>query len=216
MQVTRENLSTNKVKLTIALDDSEWNQVLDRAAAKLAETRKVEGFRPGKAPRDVIVARLGEGPVLSEAIEFGVEEYYPKAARQEGLRPVAFPALSVEKATITDALVFNAEVSVLPEVKLGDYTKIRVEREVPEVTEEMIGNTLEDLRKKSAEHVEVERPAAEGDLVEIDFVGSVDGQEFPGGASKNHPLVLGDKMFIPGFEEGVVGMSAGEEKDVEK
>lgn len=215
MEVSRENLAGNKVKLTITLDAGEWSALLDKAAEQLSAQVKIEGFRPGKAPRSVVAGKVGEGSLLSAAIEEAVQKYYPEAARKEELRPVSFPAISVDKGSLEEPLVFTAEVGVMPEIKLGDYKSIRVKKVVPEVTEEMVTETLEGLRKKAAEYVEVERPVQEGDWTEIDFTGSVDGKEFPGGSSKNHPLVIGEKMFIPGFEEGLVGMKAGENKNIE-
>lgn len=215
MQINRENLAGNKVKLTVALDQTEWEAVLDRTTQELSSNIKIEGFRDGKAPRAVVVTKLGEGRVISAAIEMAVEQYYPKAAQQEELKPIAFPSIAVEKGTLETPLEFSAEVAVLPEVSLGDYSKIRVKKEVPEVTDAMIEDALEGLRKKTAEYTEVDREVQQGDWTEIDFTGSVDGVEFPGGQSKNHPLVIGDKMFIPGFEEGIVGMKKGEEKTIE-
>lgn len=215
MQVARENLAGNKVKLTITLGAEEWSAFLDKAAEQLSAQVKIEGFRPGKAPRSVVVAKVGEGTVLSAAVEDAVEKHYREAAQKEELRPISFPAITVDKGSLEEPLVFTAEVSVMPEIKLGDYKSIRIKKQVPEVTEAMLAETLEGLRKKAAEYVEVEREVKDGDWTEIDFTGSVDGKEFPGGASKNHPLVIGEKMFIPGFEEGLVGMKAGEDKDIE-
>jgi trigger factor len=216
MQVKREDLPGNKVKLTISLDMEEWNPMVAKAAEEISKNMNIEGFRPGKAPLDVVMAKAGEARVISVALEEAVEKYYPQAARDEGLRPIAFPSMAVEKGGLTEPLVFTAEVLVMPEVRLGDYTKIRVKVEKTEIDEAEVTKTLEGLQKKSAEHVDVEgREAKEGDWAEIDFTGTVDGVEFPGGASKNHPMVIGEKMFIPGFEEGVVGMKVGEEKNVE-
>lgn len=215
MEITKESLAGNKVKLTISLEMSEWSPYLDRATEELSANIKIEGFRPGKAPREVVITKVGESTLVSSALEMAVEEIYPKVAREQEIKPIAFPAMSVEQAGIDKPLKFVAEVAVMPEVVLGDYSKIRVKKEVAEVTEAMVEETLEGLRKKAAEYTDVDREAREGDWTEIDFTGMVEGKEFPGGASKNHPLVLGEKMFIPGFEEGVVGMKAGEEKEIE-
>lgn len=215
MEVGRENLAGNKVRLTITLTMGEWDALLDKAAEQLSAQVKIEGFRPGKAPRSVVASKVGEGSLLSAAIEEAVQKYYPEAARKEDLRPISFPAISVEKGSLDEPMVFTAEVGVMPEVKLGDYKSIRVKKVVVPVTDEMVMETLEGLRKKTAEYVEVERPVQDGDWTEIDFTGSVDGKEFPGGSSKNHPLVIGEKMFIPGFEEGMVGMKSGENKEIE-
>jgi len=215
MQITKSNGDSNHIKLAIALEMGEWSAVLDKAAEKVSATIKIDGFREGKAPRDVVIAKAGEARVISEAIELAVEQYYPVAVRQENLRPIAFPKVSVEKGNLTEALEFTAEVAVLPEVVLGDYSKIKLEKKVEKVGDEEVEGVLKSLQKKAVEFQEVERPAAMGDWTEIDFDGFVDGKPFEGGASKKHPLILGDKVFIPGFEEGLVGLGKGEEKDIE-
>ena len=203
------------MKLTISLDKSEWERVLDRAAAKVSEGMKIPGFRDGKAPRAVVIAQVGEARVVSTAIELAVEEFYPQAAKQERLKPVAFPKISAEKGGLTDALTFTAEVTVLPEVKLGDYSKLRVKKTVEPVKDEQIEEVLKSMQKRAVEFQPVEREAKLGDWAEMDFEGFVDGQPFEGGSSKKHPLILGDKLFIPGFEEGMVGMRAGEDREIE-
>ncbi len=203
------------MKLTISLDKSEWERVLDRAAAKVSEGMKIPGFRDGKAPRAVVIAQVGEARVVSTAIELAVEEFYPQAAKQEPLKPVAFPKISAEKGGLTDALTFTAEVTVLPEVKLGDYSKLRVKKTVEPVKDEQIEEVLKSMQKRAVEFQPVEREAKLGDWAEMDFEGFVDGQPFEGGSSKKHPLILGDKLFIPGFEEGMVGMRAGEDREIE-
>ncbi|MFA5009980.1 MAG: trigger factor [Patescibacteria group bacterium] len=215
MKITKSNGEKNHVKLAIALEMTEWQGVLDKAAEKVSTTIKIDGFREGKAPRDVVIAKAGEARVISEAIELAVEQFYPSAVRQENLRPIAFPKISVEKGNLNEPLEFTAEVAVLPEVVLGDYSKIKLEKRVESVGDEQVEGVLKSLQKKAVEFQEVERVAQMGDWAEIDFDGFVDGKPFEGGASKKHPLILGDKVFIPGFEEGLVGLGKGEEKDVE-
>lgn len=215
MKITKSQGETNHIKLAIALEMGEWTAILDKASEKVAGSIKIDGFREGKAPRDMVIAKAGEARVISEAIELAVEEYYPQAVRQENLRPIAFPKVSVEKGNLTEALEFTAEVAVLPEVVLGDYSKIKLTKKVTEVTDADVEAVLKSIQKKAVEFQEVERVAQMGDWAEIDFEGFVDGKTFEGGSSKKHPMILGDKVFIPGFEEGLVGLGKGEEKDVE-
>lgn len=215
MKINKDIAGKNKVKLAIALEASEWSAILDKAAGKVSEGLKIDGFREGKAPRDIVVAKAGEARVISEAIELAVEQYYPVAVREENLKPIAFPKISVEKGNLTEPLEFTAEVAVLPEVVLGDYSSIKVARSKEQVSDADVDAVLKNLQKKAVEFQEVERPAAMGDWAEIDFEGFVDGKPFEGGASKKHPLILGDKVFIPGFEEGLVGLGKGEEKEIE-
>jgi trigger factor len=215
MKITKSNGDSNHIKLAIALEMTEWQAILDKASEKVAMGIKIDGFREGKAPRDIVISKAGEARVISEAIELAVEQYYPVAVRQENLRPIAFPKVSVEKGNLTEALEFTAEVAVLPEVTLGDYSNIKLAKKVEEVTDANVDEVLKSLQKKAVEFQEVERVAQMGDWTEIDFEGFVEGKPFEGGTSKKHPLILGDKVFIPGFEEGLVGLGKGEEKDVE-
>ncbi len=212
MQVKKEELSKTKVKLTVSLDESEWNQVIDKAISELGAHVELPGFRAGKAPKDMIIGKVGEARVISHAIELAVEQYYGPAAMQEELRPVAYPSIAIEQAGLTEPLSFVAEIPVLPEIKLGDYKTIKLAKKVEPLPEAQVDQVIEDMRKRAAEQVVVEREVQEGDWVEIDFTGLLDGVPFPGGESKHHPMVIGDKMFIPGFEEGIVGMKVGENK----
>jgi len=215
MEIIKSATDSNHIKLAIQLTSSEWEAVLTKASEKLAQGIKIDGFREGKAPRDVVIAKAGEARVISEAIELAVEQYYPVAVRQENLRPIAFPKVSVEKGNLTEALEFTAEMAVLPEVVLGDYSKIKLTKKVEPVGDAEVEAVLKSLQKKAVEFQEVERQAQMGDWTEIDFEGFVEGKPFEGGNSKKHPLILGDKVFIPGFEEGLVGLGKGEEKDVD-
>ena len=215
MKITKTAGEKNKVKLAIALELSEWNSILDKASGKVSEGLKIDGFREGKAPRDIVIAKAGEARVISEAIELAVEQYYPIAVKEENLKPIAFPKISVEKGNLTEPLEFTAEVAILPEVVLGDYSKIKIEKRVESVESKDVEAVLKNLQKKAVEFQEVERVAQLGDWAEIDFEGFVEGKPFEGGASKKHPLILGDKVFIPGFEEGLVGLGKGEEKEIE-
>jgi len=215
MKVTKSQSDKNHVKLAITLEMTEWTAILDKASAKVSEGMKIDGFREGKAPRDIVIAKAGEARVVSAAIELAVEEFYPVAVKQENLRPIAFPKISVDKGNLTEPLEFTAEVAVLPEVVLGDYSKIKLEKRVESVGDEQIEDVLKNMQKKAVEFQEVERKAAMGDWTEIDFDGFVEGKPFEGGSSKKHPLIIGDKVFIPGFEEGLVGLGKGEEKDIE-
>ena len=215
MKVTKSQSDKNHVKLAITLEMTEWTAILDKASAKVSEGMKIAGFREGKAPRDIVIAKAGEARVVSAAIELAVEEFYPVAVKQENLRPIAFPKISVDKGNLTEPLEFTAEVAVLPEVVLGDYSKIKLEKRVESVGDEQIEDVLKNMQKKAVEFQEVERKAAMGDWTEIDFDGFVEGKPFEGGSSKKHPLIIGDKVFIPCFEEGLVGLGKGEEKDIE-
>jgi trigger factor len=214
MKVEKTSAESGSVSLKIVLDKKEWDKALEAAANKISETEKFEGFRAGKVPFKVVMAKVGEARVLSVAIEDAINLHYPNAVREADIKPVAMPKVAVDKATPTEPLEFTAEVAILPEVELGDYKSIKVTREAEAVTDEQVDKVLDDMRKRAAEFVEVEREAKKGDWAEIDFAGTINGAPFEGGESKNHPMIIGDGMFIPGFEEGLEGMKVGETKDV--
>lgn len=214
MKVEKTSAGAGSVSLKIVLDKKEWNEALNKAAVKISESEKLEGFRAGKAPLKVVMAKVGEARVLSVAIEDAINVYYPAAIKEIELKPVAMPKVAVDKATPTEPLEFTAEVAILPEVELGDYKSIKVKKQVEEIKDEQVDKVLDDMRKRAAEFTEVERVAKKGDWAEIDFAGTIDGKPFEGGISKNHPMILGDNMFIPGFEAGLEGMKVGETKDV--
>src|SRR5690606_20594842 len=130
MQVTQGVGDKGKVKLTVSLEQSEWDSLLTQAASDIAAQVKISGFRPGTAPKELVINNVGEAKVISAAIELAVQKYYGEAVRETGIKPIAFPAVGVETAALNEPLVFTAEVLVLPEVKLGDYKSIRVKKEL--------------------------------------------------------------------------------------
>jgi len=201
-----------KVKIKIELGVDEWKQALEQAANKVSESLEIKGFRPGKAPLDVVINQAGEARVLSEAADISVGKYYAEAVKEHGLIPLVQPKISVEDLGVDKPLVFSVEIIVMPEVTLGDYKKIKVDKKPIEIDETQVEKTLKDIQRRAAKFTEIDRPSKIGDWMEIDFLGKLDGKPFQGGESKNHPLVLGDKVFLPEFEEALVGLKAGDEK----
>ncbi|OGB74656.1 trigger factor, partial [candidate division Kazan bacterium RIFCSPHIGHO2_01_FULL_49_10] len=200
------------VTLHIALDATEWAEALKNASAKISEQIEVKGFRKGKAPMDVVTAQVGETRILSEASELSINQYYYQAIVQEEVSPVGPPKIIVDEIGLNKPLKFTAEIAVMPEIELGDYQKIKVKPEKVEITDEQIDNVLKNLQRREVSFKEIEREAKPGDWVEIDFDGKLDGVSFDGGKSANHPLIIGDGVLLPDFEEALVGMKAGEEK----
>src|SRR3989344_1103453 len=142
MKITKQTGEKNHIKLVIALEASEWEKILDKASVKASEGAKIPGFREGRAPRTVVINQIGEARVVSVAIELAVEEHYPLAAKQEQIKPIAFPKISVEKGGMTEPLTFTAEVAVLPEVVLGDYSKIKIVKSIELVSDESVEEVL--------------------------------------------------------------------------
>lgn len=201
-----------QVILTIELTAADWKQVLEAAATRISKSVEIKGFRGGKAPVDVVANQVGEARVVSEASDLAVNKFYAAAVEEHKLKPVVPPKISVERVDLTKPLVFKAEVTVMPEVVLGDYKKIRVVKQAIKVDPAQVEKVLANLQRRSAEFEEVNRASQAGDWVEIDFEGKLDGKSFEGGSSKHHPLIIGDGVFLPGFEAALVGIKAGENK----
>lgn len=185
-----------------------------KAVLDLQDKVKVPGFRAGKIPEDLLMGEIGEQAFLSVVLEFAVSESYEEAIQKENLRPVGYPKLNIMQQ---DPLKYEATVPTVPEVKFKkDLEKVKVSRKKPEVKDEEIQNVLNDFVKRTIEWKDVVREAKMGDRVEIDFNGQdTEGVPLDGTSSKNHPMVLGSKTFIPGFEEEIVGMKMSDEKDFE-
>ncbi|MCM3587635.1 trigger factor [Mesobacillus maritimus] len=216
MSAKWEKQEGNQGVLTFEVDADKFNEGLDAAFKKVVKTISVPGFRKGKMPRQMFEKRFGVESLYQDAIDILLPEAYSNAIDETGIEPVDRPEIDVEQIEKGKSLVFKATVTVKPEVKLGEYKGLEVEAFDTEVTDEEVEAELKTLQERHAELVVKEDTAAEnGDTVVIDFEGFVDGVAFEGGQAENHSLELGSGSFIPGFEEKLVGVKAGEEKDVE-
>ncbi len=207
MQVSKELLKGSQTKLTMTLSWSEVGPYLDRAAKKISENMSLPGFRPGHAPRAIVEERVGAMAVLEEALNLAMPKAYAEAIKQAEISPVGQPTIAVEKAAPENDFVFSATVDVLPEIQLPDVSKLKVKQEEPNVDDKKVDETLEMLRERRAAFKPVERAAQKGDSVLIDFVGRREGVKVEGAEGENHPLELGSKQFVPGFEEALEGLS---------
>ena len=213
MTSTIEKGEKNQVKLTITVDAETFEKALQAAYLKNRGRIAVPGFRKGKAPRRVIEQYYGPQVFYSDAIDAVYYEAYEAAVKEHDVEPVDAP--SVDIVSIDDnGFVFTAEVDVKPEVTLGQYKGIEVTRTTYTVPDAMVEADIQATREHQARLVEVEREAAMGDTVTMDYAGTVDGVAFDGGTAQDQNLELGSGRFIPGFEEQLVGMKAGEEKDI--
>lgn len=216
MSVKFDKKGTNDGVLTFTIDEATIQEGLTKAFNKVKKNLNVPGFRKGKVSRSVFNRMYGEESLYEEALNAVLPESYEAAVKEAELDVVAQPKIDIESMNKGEDWVIKANVVVKPEVKLGEYKNLAVEVPSVEVTEEDIDAKLKAEQAKLAEFVLKEDAAAEeGDVVVIDFVGSVDGVEFEGGKAENHSLELGSKSFIPGFEEQLVGHKAGEEVKVE-
>ncbi|PLR83113.1 trigger factor [Bacillus sp. V33-4] len=216
MSAKWEKLEGNQGVLTFEVDAERLNEGLDFAFKKVVKQVNVPGFRKGKMPRGMFEKRFGVESLYQDAVDFLLPEAYSNAVEEAGIEPVDRPEIDVEQIEKGKNVIFKANITVKPEVKLGEYKGIEVEAVDTNVTDEDVENELKSLQERHAElAVREEGTAENGDTLVIDFEGFVDGEAFEGGTSENYSLEIGSGSFIPGFEEQLIGVAAGEEKEVE-
>lgn len=221
MNVTVKKLEKSEVEVSVSLPWEDWKKHMDKAAANVAKDVKMQGFRPGKVPREVIEKKYGKGVILQEAADMAIQVSYPEVLKQEKLEPIGRPQAEIKTAEEGKDLEYVVKTAVMPEVKLKKWQdavkKVNKESagEKIEVSDEDVDKELERLAKTRAKFITVNRAAQKGDNVEIDFEALRDGVVIENGTGYKHPLVLGSSTFIPGFEDHLIGMGAGDEKEFE-
>jgi trigger factor len=215
MQVSVETTSGLERRMTVQIPKDKVEKEVQVRLKNLAGKAKIQGFRPGKVPMKVIEKRYG-GQVKQEVMGDLIQSSYIEALQQENLRPAGMPQIQPPESAGDDSaeMSFTATFEVYPEIKIQGLDAIKVEKPSVEIAEKDIDDMLETIRKQRKEWKEVERASDEGDQVTIDFDGSVNGEEFEGGAAKSYALEIGAKRMIPGFEEQVKGMKAGDERTI--
>ncbi|MBT7553423.1 trigger factor, partial [bacterium] len=211
MKVDKKDLEKKQIELKIEVSLEEIKPHLDKAATKLAKKSNIPGFRPGKAPYDLVKAKVGEMTIWQEAMNDIINESFYKAITDEKLETIGQPDIKVEKMAPGNPVVYTAVVSLLPDVTLGEWDKTEVKKKEVKADDEDLKKTLEQLTNMRVEEKIVERVANNGDKVEVDFEVSIDKVVIEGGKSTKHPLVLGQGQMIPGFEEKIVGAKAGDD-----
>jgi len=215
MSTTVEKIASNKVKLSFDIDSAKFDEAMGKAYLKVRNQVSIPGFRKGKAPRKMIENMYGEGVFYDEAFELIFDEVYGPAVEENKVEVVDRPEIEIQEIGAGKNLKFTCEVFVKPEVTLGEYKGVEVKKETTIVTDAEVDAKVEEERSKQATEVAVEdRAVAEGDTVNLDYAGSVDGVAFAGGTAEGQTLKIGSHTFIPGFEEQMIGMSIGEEKDL--
>lgn len=209
-----EKKEKSTVSLDVVCDAEEFEKAVQAAYLKNRSQINVPGFRKGKAARSVIEGMYGKDTFYDDAVDMIGPAAFQYAVTEEKLRAVGMPALKNMDVAEDKTLTLTFVIGVWPEVTLGNYKGLKAPRPVVNVTDEQVDTDIERTRQRNARIVTVERAAKEGDTVEIDYAGTIDGVLFDGGSAEGHSLELGSGAFIPGFEDQVVGMSAGEEKDV--
>lgn len=202
-------LENSHVQVDVVVDEKTWKDAQEKAFNKLAENVTIDGFRKGKAPKNLVRSKIDPMKVLDEAINALLPKAYQEILEQDGIRPYARPQVDVTKVSDTE-LEIKFILVVAPEVKLGKYKGLEIGKETVKVTAKDIEEALEGARKDNATLVVKEGASVLGDTVVMDFVGKVGGEAFEGGSAENYELELGSNQFIPGFEDQLVGHKAGE------
>ncbi len=217
MKTTVTELENSRARVEAEVPAEDVGVQIQRAARGLAREMRLPGFRKGKAPPSLVVQRLGFASVFEQALQDGLPEWYQRAVFESGVVPIGDPEVEVTGAPSAEGepLAFKFEVGVRPTAELGDYLGLEVEKPGTDVPDEVIDRELERLREGMASLDAVERPAAEGDHVLVDFVGSLDDVEFEGGTATDHMIEIGSGQLIDNFEEQIIGAGAGDEVKVE-
>ena len=214
MQVSVETTSNIERRMTIGVPAQEIDQAVQKRLQETARTVRLNGFRPGKVPMSVVKRRFGDS-IRQEIVGEVMRDNYIKALQEQDVNPAGWPRFEPKTMEEGKDLEFVAIFEVLPEIELGDLSKVEVEKPVSEVTDKDIDTMIDNLRRQQATMKEVKRKSKNKDVVTIDFKGTIDGEEFEGGSAEGHRLTLGSGQMIPGFEKGIVGGKAGEELEID-
>lgn len=217
MNVQVEKLEKNMAKMTVTVPSEDFDKATVEAYNRQKNRISIPGFRKGHAPKAMIEKMYGAAIFYEEAVDIILDRTYPDACRESGLEIASRPEISVEKIEKGQDLVYTATVAVKPEVELGEYKGVEVAKADAEVTDEEVDAEIKRTQERNARIVSIEdesREIKDGDIVNIDFDGFVDGKEFAGGKGEDYPLTIGSHSFIEGFEDQLIGHKAGEEVDV--
>ncbi len=210
MQVSVETMSGLQRRLTITVPAARVDSEVNQRISKAARTVRMDGFRPGKVPVAVVKKRFGAS-IRQEALGELIRECFYEAVTQEKLTPAGFPTIESVKDEGNADIAFVASFEIYPEVKLGSFADIKVERPVGEISEADVDKMIDTLRRQRATWTDTSEAAKDGDRLDIDFEGAVNGEVFDGGSAKDFNLVIGSNRMIPGFESGLIGAKAGDE-----
>ena len=213
MQITESSTEGLKHEMTVVIAAADIERRVTDRLAEIGRTIRLPGFRPGKVPLNVLRKRYGSS-VMGEVLERTVSDSSSAAMRERNLRPALQPKVEIVSFNEGKDLQYKLAVEVLPQFPLMNFAELKLERLKPEVPEEEIDNALQRIAQQQRKSEMVDRAAEKGDVVVMDFVGSVDGVEFPGGSAKDYSLELGSGSFVPGFEDQLVGVKGGEARKV--
>ena len=206
-------LESCHVQVDVVVDEKTWKDAQEASFKKLAKNVQVDGFRKGNVPEQIARRHIDQGKLLDEAINSLLPSIYREIIEKDGIEPFAQPKVDVTKISDTN-LEVRFIIVTAPKVELGQYKGLQIGKKEAKVTAKEVNEAIDNLRKQNASLIVKEGEAAEGDTVVMDFVGVIDGKAFDGGSAQNYELELGSHSFIPGFEEQLIGVKAGEHRDV--
>jgi len=216
MKTAVTELGDSRVRVDVGIEPDTIEKRVERAARQLAGDMRVPGFRKGKVPADLVIQRVGREAVLEQALRDSLAEWYERALLETGITPIGDPQLNVESLPgAGEELAFSIEVAVRPPAKLGEYKGLEVGKVEPDIPDEAVQEELDRLREGFAALNPVERPAAPGDIVVIDYAGTVDGEPFEGSEATDLTVEVGSESLLPEFDEALAGTSAGDQVTVE-
>ena len=215
MKITKKDLEKNQVKLSIEVSLDEMKPHLEKAAEKMSKNSKLPGFRPGKAPYELVKNKFGEMAIYQEALDMIVNDSFYKAITREKVESVGQPEINIEKIAPGNPLSYTAIVALLPKVTLGEWQTLKVKKKKIEANDEDINKTLEQLQNMQVKESAVDRAAKKGDKIEVNFEVLIDKVVIEGGKNPKYPMVIGEGRMIPGFEDQIIGMKKDDKKEFE-
>lgn len=216
MQNTIKDLEKSQKEISVRISDEEMQKYVEKATDEIARSIEIDGFRKGKVPKEVARQKIGMERIYEEAAHLAIEESYLEILEENpGIIPLGQPKAEVIKLAPGNDFEYKMTIYVMPKVELGDYKKISVKKETKKIDNKQIDDELNALQKRRSAFITKEEAAAKGDRVEIDFEVRVGGVKIEGGESKNHPLIIGEGKFIPGFEDQLIGMKKEDVKEFE-
>jgi len=208
-----KKLAKSQVEIIIEVSIEEIKPYLDKAVSKISQEIKIEGFRPGKAPYEIIKQKVGDMGILQAALDDIISATYYEVLKEQKIITIGQPQIDIVKVAPNNPFVYKATAAVLPNVKVGDYKKIKIKREPIKVGDEQLDKILDDIRKMRSKEKLIEQPAKTGNKLAIDFEVFLNGVPIERGQHQKYPIVIGENKFIPGFEDQLIGLKAGEIKE---
>jgi len=212
MNIKSKKISSNQIELEIEIPASQMDNYFQLAVSELSKDMKISGFRPGKIPIEIVEREKGSQELYNQAANLAVKKTLPSAILENEVELVGQPDIVVTQIARGNSMKYKAKIWVIPEVNLANYKGLKIKKKKIKIENKEIDEALKYLQKSRAKLITVNRPAKKGDKVEIDFITRGSGVKIEGGESKNHPLIIGEGRFIPGFEKELEGMKSGEEK----